>query len=190
MPNAATSAVFVEAATKCRAIDFSSPPRPPSEPSARRARVGHRLQGCKGFGRNDKQRLRRVEVAHRLGKIGAVDIGDKAEVHGAIAIVLERFIGHHRSEIGAANADIHDVADPLAGMAFPYAVADLGGEVGHPVEHGVDRGHDILAVNQNRCSSRGPQRHVQDGPLFRDIDLLSPEHGINPRAQADRFRQI
>jgi hypothetical protein len=38
--------------------------------------------------------------------------------------------------------------------------------------------------------SRGPQRHVQHGPLFRDIDLLSPEHGINPRAQANHFRQI
>ena len=38
MPNFATSAVFVEAATKCRAIDFSSPPRPASA-QARAARA-------------------------------------------------------------------------------------------------------------------------------------------------------
>src|SRR6516165_9387012 len=38
MPNAATSEVFVELATKCRAIDFSSPPRPLSD-QARAARA-------------------------------------------------------------------------------------------------------------------------------------------------------
>jgi hypothetical protein len=54
--------------------------------------------------------------------------GDKMSGDRPIPEVLERFIGHYRSEIGAANADIHDVADPLAGMAFPYAVADLVGE--------------------------------------------------------------
>jgi hypothetical protein len=38
IPNFATSAVFVEAATKCLAIDFSSPPRPASA-QARAARA-------------------------------------------------------------------------------------------------------------------------------------------------------
>src|SRR6516164_4546026 len=51
--------------------------------------------------------------------------GDKMSGDRSIAVVLEHFIDHHWSETGAANADIHDVADPLAGMAFPYAVADL-----------------------------------------------------------------
>jgi len=38
---------------------------------------------------------------------------------------------------------------------------------------------------------RGPLNcPVRAHPVFRDINLLSPEHGINPRAQADRFRQI
>src|SRR6516165_504876 len=78
--------------------------------------------------------------------------GDKMSGDRSIAVVLEHFIDHHWSEIGAANADIHDVADPHVGMAFPYAVADLVGEIGHPVEHGVDRGHDILAINQYRCA--------------------------------------
>jgi hypothetical protein len=59
IPNFATSAVFVETATKCLAIDFSSPPRPASA-QARRTRIGHRLQGRKGFRRDNKQGLRRV----------------------------------------------------------------------------------------------------------------------------------
>ena len=57
-------------------------------------------------------------------------------------------------------------------------------EVGHLVEHGVDLGHDVLAVDDDGCALRRAQRHVQDGALLGDVDLLAAEHGVDPRAQA------
>ena len=34
------------------------------------------------------------------------------------------------------------------------------------------------------------QGHVQDGPVFRDVDLLAPEHGVDARSQAGFLRQL
>ena len=43
----------------------------------------------------------------------------KRNVMRAIAIVLQRFIGHHRAEIGAADSDVDDIANAFAGVALP-----------------------------------------------------------------------
>ena len=51
------------------------------QPVARGARVGHGLERGEGLGGDDEQRLRRIEIAHRLGEVRAVDIGDEAEGH-------------------------------------------------------------------------------------------------------------
>ena len=50
--------------------------------------------------------------------------------------------------------------------------------------------HDVLAVRRNRFALRRTKRDVQDGPSFGHIDLLAPEHGVDPRAQAGLLRQI
>ena len=52
------------------------------QPVARGVRVGHRLQRREGLRRDDEQRLGRIEVAHRFGEVGAVDVRDEAERHG------------------------------------------------------------------------------------------------------------
>ena len=83
-PNLVTSSALVETATKCFAIAASSP-SPASDPGPRGAGVGHRLQRGEGLRGDDEQRLRRVEVAGRLGEVGAVDVGDEAEGHLALA---------------------------------------------------------------------------------------------------------
>ena len=186
----ATFAALVETATKCLATAFASPPRPASDQSRARVGVGHRLQRGEGLRRDDEQRLRRVEVARRLGEVGAVDVGDEAEGHGAVAVVLERLVGHHRAEVRAADADVDDVADALAGVALPRAAADAVGEVGHLVEHGVDLGHHVLAVDDDRRALGRAQRHVQDGAVLGDVDLLAPEHGVDPLAQAGLLGQL
>ena len=159
-------------------------------PVARALGVGHRLQRREGLGRDDEQRFRRVEVAGRFHEIGAVDVGNEPERQGAVAVMLERLVGHHRPEVGAADADVDDVANALAGVALPGAAADPVGEVGHLVEHGVDLGHHVLAIDDDRCPSRRAQRHVQDGAVLRDVDLLAPEHGVDPGAQAGFLRQL
>ena len=111
--------------------------------------VGHRLQRREGLGRDDEQRFCRVELACRFHEIRAVDVGDKPERQGAVAIVLERLVGHHGPQVRPADPDIDDVANALAGVAFPGATSDPVGEVGHPLEHGVDLGHHVLAIDDD-----------------------------------------
>ena len=57
-------------------------------------------------------------------------------------------------------------------------------EVGHPVEHGVHVGHDVLAVDHDRRAARRAQRDVEHGAILRDVDLLAAEHGVDAGAQA------
>ena len=52
-----------------------------SAQSRARLRIGHRFQRREGFRGDDEQRLGRIQIAHRLGEIGAIDVGDKAERH-------------------------------------------------------------------------------------------------------------
>ena len=73
---------------------------------------------------------------------------------------------------------------------FHSPLANPIGEVGHLVEHGMDLGHHVLAVDDDGCAFRGAQGHVQDGPLLGDVDLLAPEHGIDPRSQAGFLGQL
>jgi hypothetical protein len=116
--------------------------------------------------------------------VGTVDVGDEAKRHGALAVMLQGFIGHHRPEVGAADADIDDVANRFAGVALPSSAAHAIGKIRHLIEHGVNLGHHILAIDDDRCSSRRAQSHVQDRAVFRDVDLFAPEHGVEPFAQA------
>src|SRR5262249_36139464 len=107
-----------------------------------------------------------------------------------VAVMLEGFVGHHRPEVGAADTDVNDVAYALASVALPGAAPDPAGKVRHLVEHGVDLGHYILAVYDESCSFRRTQSHVQDGSVFRDVDLFTPEHGVDARSQARFLRQL
>jgi hypothetical protein len=75
-------------------------------------------------------------------------------------------------------------------VALPGAAPDPVGEVGHLVEHGVNLGNYILPVNDNCCSARRAQGHVQDGSVLRDVDLLATKHGVDPRTQAGFLRQL
>ena len=128
--------------------------------------------------------------AGRFDEVGAVDVGNEAEGHGPVAVVLERFVGHHRPEVGTADADVDHVADALAGVALPRAAADPVGEVCHLVQHGVDLGHHVLAVNDDGRRTRRAQRHVQDCAVFRDVDLVAAEHRVYALAQAAFVGQL
>ena len=90
-----------------------------------------------------------VEVARGLGEVGAVDVGDEAEGQVAADVVPQRFVGHDRAEVRAADADVDDVANAFAGVPFPVAAAHTLGKAGHLVQHGVDLRHDVLAVDRD-----------------------------------------
>src|SRR5207244_12246551 len=81
--------------------------------------VRHRLERRKSFRRDDEQGFRRIEVPYRFSEVGSINVGDEAKTHVALGVVLERFVGHDRPEIGAANPDVDDVTNAVFGMAFP-----------------------------------------------------------------------
>jgi hypothetical protein len=104
--------------------------------------------------------------------------------------MLQCLIGHHRTQVGAADSDIDDIAYALAGVTLPGAAPYTVGEVGHFVEHIVNIGHDIMTVNNDRCLSWRAQRYVKHGPILGTIDFLASEHGVDPRPQTGLFRQL
>ena len=55
--------------------------------------------------------LRRVQAADRFREVRAINIGNEPEGHGALAVMFERFVGHHRPEIGATNPDVDHIAE-------------------------------------------------------------------------------
>ena len=68
-------------------------------------------------------------------------------------------------------------------MALPCAAAHPLGKVRHLVEHGVDVGHDIVAVVNDGRAARRAQRYVQHRAVLRDVDLVAAEHRVDPLAQ-------
>jgi hypothetical protein len=153
-------------------------------PLARRARVGHRLQRREGLGGDDEQRLRRVEVARRLGEVGAVNVGDEAEGPISIGVVAKRLVGHHRSEVRAPDADVDDVPNRLAGVATPLAAAHPIRERPHSVEHVVDLDHHVLAVDDQGTIAGHPQCDMEHGTVLGAVDVLASEHGLAPLGEA------
>jgi hypothetical protein len=125
-----------------------------------------------------------IQIDHRLGEVSAVDVGDKAKDHGTVAVVFERLIGHDRAQIRASDADVDDIANALAGVAFPFSAADAVGKGGHLVEHRVDSRDDVLAIDNDGLPFGRSQGDVQDGPVFGDVDLFPAKHGVDALAQA------
>ncbi len=152
--------------------------------------VRHRLERRERLGRNDEERLGRIEVAHSFREIRSVDVRHEAEVHVARAAGLERLVRHHGPQVRSPDADIHDVADALAGVTQPLPAADPVRERSHPVEHGMHLGHHVDAVDEDRRAARCSQRHVQHGALLGQVDPVAAEHGVDARAQAGLFRKF
>src|SRR5262249_18406530 len=116
-------------------------------PRARRVGVGHCFECGKGLRRHDKQRFLRSEIAYCFREVRAVDIGNESEGHVALAIVPEGLIGHNRSEIGAANADVDYITNALTGMTFPRAAPHAVREAGHLVEHSMYLRDHVLSID-------------------------------------------
>jgi hypothetical protein len=84
-----------------------------------------------------------------------------------------------------------DVADALAGVAFPGPAAHAVGKSRHLIEHGVHFGNDVLAPSdQDRGAARSAQRDVQHGAVLGDVDLLAAEHRVDALAQPRFLGQL
>ena len=159
-------------------------------PVAGRGGIGHGFQRGKCFRGNDKKRLGGVEVVGGLGEVGAVNIGDEAEGERTVGVVAQGLVGHHRTEVGAADADIDDIFDALASVAFPFARADAVGKIGHTVENGMHLWNNINAIDFDRCRARSTKGGVEDGAVLGDVNLVATEHGVNLAAQIGGVRKI
>ena len=73
---------------------------------------------------------------------------------------------------------------------FQCAAAHPVGEIRHLVEDGVDLGHHVFAIDNDRCTFRCAQGHVQDRAVLGDVDLFTPEHGVDPRSQIGFLGQL
>src|SRR4029450_2917475 len=62
------------------------------------------------------------------------------------------------------------IASSTAGTSGTAFLAAAVREVGHGVEHGVNVGHDVLAVHEDRRAARCAQRDMQDGAVFGHVD--------------------
>ena len=96
-------------------------------------------------------------------------------------VSFECFGYHDRSQIRSADADVDDVADPLACGTRPLPRAHAIREVGHPPEDVMDLGGHVAPIDVERCPRREAQSGVQDRSAFRGVDVPAREHCIAPR---------
>src|SRR5215472_3698224 len=62
---------------------------------------------------------------------------------------------------------------------FHWPLRTLMAKLCHALEYSVNLGHDVLAVDDDRCGPRRPQSDVQNCTLLRDIDFVATEHRID-----------
>ena len=126
---------------------------PVEQPRLAQPGVGQRLESPEGLAGDDEQRGGRVQPGERRGRIGGVDVADEPALQPGLAVGLQRLVGHHRPEVGAADADVDHGADPLAGDAGPGAGAHPVGELVDPAQHLVDVGTTSCPSTSRRASS-------------------------------------
>ena len=142
--------------------------------------VGEGLERGEGLGDDDHECGLGIQAAELLGLVVGVDVGDVAAVDTGVGIGAQSLVSHDRAQIGAADADGHQVLDLLAGNALPLTGAHALGEGIHAIEDLVHVGDDILAVDDKLAflACRTAQRGVQDGAVLGGVDVLAGEHGV------------
>ena len=90
----------------------------------------------------------------------------------------KRFVGHDGPEVRAADANVDDILNGFAGVTTPLATTHLIGEGRHALEHVVHLRHDVDAVDVERAILGHAQGDVKHGAIFRDVDVLTREHGV------------
>ena len=144
------------------------------------AGVGEGLERGEGLGDDDHERGLGIQTLELLGLVVGVDVGDVAAIDTGVGIGTQGFVSHDRAQVGAADADGHQVLDLLAGNALPLTGAHALGEGIHAIEDLVHVGDDVLAVDDELAllACRAAQRGVQDSAVLGGVDVLAREHGV------------
>ncbi len=104
------------------------------------------------------------------------------------AMPAQRLADHFRAEVGAADADVDDVGDRLAGVAEPVAGAHAFGECPMPVQHRMHLGVDVLAVDHQLLASRGARSAVCRTARCSVLLIRSPANMASRCASTPRSR--
>ncbi len=75
-------------------------------------------------------------------------------------------------------------------MALPRPAPDAVAEIRHSLKHIVHIGHDVVPVDNDGCPARRAQRDMQHCPIFGDVNLVTAEHGVDPRPQTGLLREL
>ena len=144
------------------------------------ASVSEGLERGESLGDDNHERGLGIQALELLGLVVGVDVGDVAAVDTGVGVGTQSLVGHDRAQIGAADADGHQVLDLLAGNALPLTGAHALGEGIHAIEDLVHVGNDVLAVDDELAflACRTAQRGVQDGAVLGGVDVLAGEHGV------------
>ena len=155
------------------------------EPGARGGGVGECLESGEGLRGDDEQCRLGVEVGEGADHVRGVDVGDEVAADPGVDVVAQRLIDHHRTEVGAADADVDDVGDGFSGVSLPLSAAEAVGELAHPGEDLVHVGDDVLAVDGQCRIGRQAQRGVQDGAVLGGVDVGAGEHVVADLLETD-----
>jgi hypothetical protein len=150
--------------------------------------IGHRLGGGEGLGGDDEQRGLGVDTAQYIRQRTRVDVGDEMRTR-AVALPPQRTTDHARTEIGAADADVDDIANGAAGGPTEAPAAHVARIALDARTHFAHARHHILAVDPETIVRRGAQRHVQRRATLGVIDRLAGEHARDPLARVPRAGQ-
>ena len=151
------------------------------QPTLRAHCIGNGFLRGERFGSHDEQRGLRPEQLKRLGNLRAVHVRDKMQAHMTGRVGLQRFRDHDRTQIGTANADIHDIGDPFPRPPFPRTAANRLAELPHMPEHGIYPWHHVMSVDKNGPIRSVPERDMEDRPFLGAVDFLPRKHSVTPR---------
>ena len=163
---------------RIRPVDGSGCFEPRPQPVPREAGVGEGLERGEGLRGDDEERRLGVEPLGLLGHVGRVDVRHEPSLDAGIGIWLQRGRDHDRAEVRAADADVDDVGDLLAGHALPFPAAHPVGEGRHAREHLLHVVIDVLSVDDERGlgAGRTPQGGVQHRAVLGRVDVFAGAH--------------
>ena len=87
---------------------------------------------------------------------------------------------HLGAEVRAADADVDDMANGIAGVALPVAAAQLFDDIRHLFAHRAYFWHDVGLGRRKSGVVEVAQGWMEDGALFADVDLVSSEQAFAP----------
>src|SRR5262249_43615746 len=102
---------------------------------------------------------------------------------GWCVVLLSLFRGKAGPKNRPADTDIDDVANAFASVAFPRATPHAVGKVSHLVEYVMDLRNNVLAIDNDGSPFQRAECHMKNGTVFRYVDLVAPEHGVDPLTQ-------